>query len=189
MQEFEKKVLLTQEEYRCLLRLADGNVEHFIQINYYYDSEQLDMNRQGITCRIRKKNDNWEATVKTHGSENGCSTEETKEILGPWDDGIFRDMKLALQGKLTTTRTVLYSGEGLEVVLDANSYLGIRDYELEIEHTCENENHAEFVLRLLAELLCAQQINQGVKEFCTRTRFTQSKSARFFAHKRSLQEK
>ena len=181
MLEFEKKVLLTPEEYRELLALANGNTARIVQTNYYYDSDQLDMNRQGITCRIREKNGRYKATVKNHRAEDReCSVENAKEVLGPLDDSFFKGMNVNLQGYLTTTRTVFYAGKGLEVVLDENTYLGTQDFELEIEYTCENANHADFVLRLLAMILHGPDKGGGAVDFCVRTRFSQSKSERFF---------
>ena len=60
MMEFEKKILLTEEEYQAVLkqRSREGRRhrrEHYVQKNHYYDTEDLSMNRQGITCRIREK--------------------------------------------------------------------------------------------------------------------------------------
>lgn len=185
MLEFEKKVLLTPEEYQGLLKLTNSNTARIVQTNYYYDSDQLDMNRQGITCRIREKNGKWKATVKTHEArERECSVENAKEVLGPLDDSFFKGMNVNLQGYLTTTRTILYAGKGLEVVLDENTYLGTQDFELEIEYTCENANHADFVLRLLAVILHGPDKDGGAVDFCVRTRFSQSKSERFFERMR-----
>ena len=187
MLEFEKKVLLTPEEYQGLLRLANDNTARIVQTNYYYDSDQLDMNRQGITCRIREKNGRYKATVKNHeAKERECSVENAKEVQSPLDVSFFQGMNVNLQGYLTTTRTVLYAGKGLEVVLDENTYLGTQDFELEIEYTCDNANHADFVLRLLAVLLHGPEKDGGAAGFCVHTRFSQSKSERFFERMQSF---
>lgn len=71
--EFEKKILLTEEEYQAVLkqRSREGRRhrrEHYVQKNHYYDTEDLSMNRQGITCRIREKKGRFTATHKTHTS-------------------------------------------------------------------------------------------------------------------------
>ena len=56
MIELEKKLLLTKEEFNSLL-LYFGNEKQCVkQVNYYFDTEDLSMNRQGVTCRIRLKN-------------------------------------------------------------------------------------------------------------------------------------
>ena len=189
MLEFEKKVLLTQAEYESLMNLSSSNTACFVQTNYYYDSDGFDMNRQGITCRIREKGGKWTATIKKHEyCEGGGNLEQSAEVSSMWDDSFFSSLNVIFQGKLTTKRTILYGGNGLEVVLDANTYLDTQDYELEIEYSSANANHAEFVLRLLEELLQAQMEYDNNMNFSMRTRFAQSKSQRFFERKK-LQNK
>lgn len=86
--EFEKKILLTEEEYQAVLkqRSREGRRhkrEHYVQKNHYYDTEDLSMNRQGITCRIREKEGRFTATHKTHTS--GHSIEKSAAVTGVSD--------------------------------------------------------------------------------------------------------
>ena len=183
MLEYEKKILLTAEEYFTLLRLKDKKQSPTIQTNYYYDTDDLKMNLQGITCRIREKNGKYKATIKAHKQANKeCSIEKTKDALNKYDDSLFSGMHLKLQGSLTTERVILYSDNGCEVVLDKNMYLGMTDYELEVEYLPEYEEHAsKLIYRHISFLyplkLCMLILSQRVSK---------SKSERFFEYKQKL---
>lgn len=183
MLEYEKKILLTAEEYFTLLRLKDKKQSPTIQTNYYYDSDDYKMNMQGITCRVREKDKKYKATIKAHKQANKeCSIEKTKDALSEHDDRLFSGMHLKLQGSLTTERIILYSNNGCEVVLDKNTYLGMTDYELEVEYLPEYEDHAtELIYRYISFLyplkLCMLILSQRVSK---------SKSERFFERKQKL---
>ena len=50
MLEFEKKLLLTSEEYHEIInKIGDLGAEPVLQTNYYFDTENLEMNSKGIT--------------------------------------------------------------------------------------------------------------------------------------------
>lgn len=183
MLEYEKKIPLTEGEYCKLMKLEGEGKLRFTQTNYYYDADDLKMNMQGITCRIREKNGKYKATIKAHKQENKeCSIEKTKEALNKYDDSLFSGMHLRLQGSLITERVLLYSNNGCEVVLDKNTYLGMTDYELEVEYLPEYEDHAtELIYRYISFLyplkLCMLILSQRV---------SMSKSERFFERKQKL---
>ncbi|MBQ7335743.1 MAG: hypothetical protein IJW92_04665 [Clostridia bacterium] len=52
MIEFEKKILLTKEEYDCLFAHFGQEKPRVKQVNYYFDTDDFLMNRKNITCRI-----------------------------------------------------------------------------------------------------------------------------------------
>ena len=56
MLEFEKKVLLSEPEYRFLKENRYRAGKTAVQVNHYYDTDDFALSRQGITCRIREKN-------------------------------------------------------------------------------------------------------------------------------------
>lgn len=56
MVEFEKKILISKEEYRVLWEEMGKNAPTTVQINHYFDTENHAMNKKGITCRIRQEN-------------------------------------------------------------------------------------------------------------------------------------
>ena len=143
MLEYEKKISLSENEYLRIFHLIGKTKTNYRQVNYYFDSNDFKMNSQGITCRIREKDGKYKATIKAHKQTNReCSIEKTREVLNQYDDSLFSGMHLELQGKLTTERTILFSDGRCEVVLDKNTYLGITDYEMEVEYLPEYENCA-----------------------------------------------
>ncbi len=183
MLEYEKKILLTQDEYNKLSKLEGEGKLRFIQTNYYYDTDELKMNMQGITCRIREKNGKYKATIKAHKQDNKeCSIEKTKEASSKYDDSLFSGMHLKLQGDLTTERVILYSNNGCEVVLDKNTYLGMTDYELEVEYLPEHEEQAtKLIYRYMSLLYPLKHWMYNLSQ-----RGSQSKSERYFERKHHL---
>ena len=60
MIELEKKLIISKEEYDYLIEHFGYDNQHcrkpiIKQINYYFDTDDLLMNAQNITCRIRLK--------------------------------------------------------------------------------------------------------------------------------------
>ncbi len=184
MLEYEKKIPLAVEEYLYLwykLMQAPITVLQYTQINYYYDTDDLAMNRLGITCRIREKNGAYTATIKEHACGSAeCSTEISQEARNECDDVLFADKGLKLQGKLTTERLCIPSERGLEIVMDKNTYLGCTDYELEIEYRPKNEMQADKFVHYLADTLGAVFEGVNYADLLRRQASTRSKSARFF---------
>ena len=76
MLEHEKKTMLTEDEYISIVMLMCKYAPMQTQTNYYFDTEDFSMNKNGITCRIRAKDGKFKSTVKRHytGDED-CSTE------------------------------------------------------------------------------------------------------------------
>ena len=163
MIEFEKKLLLSKKEYETLMKrtVPDATV---VQRNYYYDSDDLKMNRADITCRIREKNGSYVATMKNHSPLS--NTENSAIAYSPWDSRFFNDPTLKLQGCMTTTRTLLYRNDFLEIVLDKNDYLDCTDYELEIEYTSEKEWQAEHCLREIRKYLQSRCVHHLFRFGC-----------------------
>lgn len=184
MLEFEKKVLLTGEEYRVLVMTMCKHAQSTIQTNYYFDTDDYTMNKKSITCRIRAKDGKFQATVKSHGGENvDCSVESTAEVKNEFDADAFKGMGLHFQGCLVTERIVAFKNEFCEMVLDRNTYLDFVDFELEIEYL---DNHEEYVMRLLnniAETLLGNGVIITAVDFLARVGKGKSKSGRFFERK------
>ena len=183
MIEFEKKLLLSEKEYETLMKRTAPDVT-VVQRNYYYDSDDLKMNRADITCRIREKNGSYVATMKNHSPLS--NTENSAIAYSPWDSRFFNDPTLKLQGCMTTTRTLLYRNDFLEIVLDKNEYLDCTDYELEIEYTSEKEWQAEHCLREIRKYLQSQLPQADACITYSDLDVTPNKSARFFS---ALQQK
>ncbi len=190
MLEFEKKVILWKDEYRFLKehKYASGKTE--IQINHYYDTDDFELNRQEITCRIREKNGSCTATIKEHhlkGSD--CSTETSRIIKNRYDDTLFRDMDICYQGSLETIRSVYSGRHGITVALDKNCYLGIVDYEMEIEYDLDHEALALAELDSVISDLTEYGILKNPLEFKSRICHSRNKASRFFSRKAEVREK
>ena len=180
MIELEKKLLLTEDEYSCLLEHFGKGKSSVKQINYYFDTEDLAMNRQNITCRIRLKDGKYKATMKRHTSGTDYSTETDMEVRDGIYENAFVDMGLKLQGKLVTKRCILMKDTNYEVVLDRNEYLGYTDYELEIEYSPDNEQDAYLAFRTIANVLLHRNSTLTLKDITLHFKSTRSKSKRFF---------
>lgn len=176
MTEYEKKVLLTKEEYESFLEFF-GYDKSFEQINYYFDTDDLSMNMQDITCRIRFKDGRYKGTIKKHISNKEQSEETEINIQNGIYENEFIDSGLKLQGLLVTKRHIIWEVFGCEVVLDKNEYLGYTDYELEIEYLSECEKQAKFIFELFLMILVRHKFTavQAYK--------VPSKSSRFFEKK------
>lgn len=184
MLEYEKKVMLTREEYTMLADQCKNNMVES-QINYYFDTDDLYMNRKGITCRIRAKNGKYKTTVKNHCTDDqNCSVEEHLCESTDFNPQIFEAMGLRLQGELITERIIMYKDALCEMVLDRNTYLGHIDFEIEIEYAAGCEAKALECLKNVAECFVAAKMIDSTDEYLNRTGKGMSKSARFFQWKR-----
>lgn len=193
MTEFEKKMLLTKDEYNYLMEHLGHDGSLFPkpivkQINYYYDTDDYSMNRQNITCRIRLKDGKYKATMKRHSGKAERSTETEMEVRDGIRDNAFIDMGLKLQGELTTHRCIIFKYEHCEVVLDKNEYLGTFDYELEIEYLPEYEKDVQAIYRVILDMLTRRKCFLAYKESCERKSVVASKSNRFFEKRETMNE-
>ena len=185
MNELEKKLLLTEDEYDYLMEHL-GYESPLIQkpittqVNYYFDTDDFSMNRQNTTCRIRLKDGKYKATMKKHASGSDQSTETEMEIYNGLESNAFTDMGLKLQGELVTKRCVVLKDTNCEAVLDKNEYLGQTDYELEIEYTPEHENDAQAILKGFRDMLTRRKCFLAYKESLKDAPDVPSKSSRFF---------
>jgi len=188
MTEFEKKLLLTKDEYDYLMELFGYESPlvqkpNFKQINYYFDTDDFSMNRQNITCRIRLKNGTYKGTMKQHSPDSDHSTETEIEVYDGLNNNAFINMGLRLQGALVTERCAILKTADCEVVLDKNDYLGHTDYELEIEYTLEHEKNAQAILRIFRDMLTQRKCFFAYKEGLLDLPHFPSKSNRFFKRK------
>ena len=150
MIEKELKIMLTADDYdrvESLLLSRYKTMQSFIQINYYYDSDDFTNIHSGNTLRIRQI-DNLSLEYKCRKiSKDGIreSLEYRKEILHLPKE-ILLSEAFALNdntvytylGQLTTQRTNFVRDNSI-ISLDKNLYLGIADYELEIESESVDE--------------------------------------------------
>lgn len=179
MIETEKKILLTQQEYDFLLDAVYPGLHPVRQTNYYYDTESFSLNAYRITCRIRRKGDRLCATVKYHSGdrtaeesvENSFSIEVVPPVL------VYQEKDLMLYGSMETERR-LSTDSGLRICIDRNTYLGMTDYELEIEYEEGHEQAAARALRRIAGAMTRERLIPDPESFILR--IPVSKSERFF---------
>lgn len=163
MIEKELKIMLSKFQYYELLKYFDVGTQK-IQKNYYFDDEFYSLFKKDITCRIRKREENLflqvkypskieetyvqkkEYTVKIH------SFPRVLEQAFLASKGIFFNIqdRLNIIGVLETLRYEKEIDKYTKIVLDKNVYLGMIDYELEIEF--QNENNLITTVEQLEKL-------------------------------------
>lgn len=186
MIEFEKKMLLTQREYDFLRNVVFQNGVTVEQVNHYYDNDEYDWNRIGITCRIREKEGRYVATIKEHDVK-GYNRESSRIAINDSDAVLFEAMNVKKQGCLQTIRTTLNPHKGVKLVLDKNRYLSHEDYELEIEYDLQAEEEANEEIRKLSYLLGSAFAAEWYCPLNERIVYSQSKAQRFFERKKKLE--
>lgn len=139
--EKEFKFLVSDEQFKVLLSKCHAKypfVKHKLQANYYYDTEDNALNKAKTTVRIRQQHSDMKLQIKKHRElNNGLSTSD--EYSGKIDT-LPSALKipdvpesLHLKGVLVTERKIFSFGKNSIICFDGNMYLGICDYEVEIE--------------------------------------------------------
>jgi uncharacterized protein YjbK len=166
--EIEFKNMLTKMEYEGLLKYfnLDQN-QIFTQENHYFDTPDFALKSKGTALRIRKKDRNFEMTLKQPAA---VGLLETNQIINEEEasmaihnnrlptgiiQGLIEKYEIPISnieyfGVLVTERVEFEYQNGL-LVLDHSIYLSTEDYELEYE--VENYQTGEkFFLELLNQL-------------------------------------
>ncbi|WP_026905752.1 CYTH domain-containing protein [Paucisalibacillus globulus] len=149
--EIEFKNLLTKREYDILLERLPFPSVGKKQINYYFETPDFKLRKNGSALRIREKEGKYQLTLKepykdglleTHDSlskievtewlqDKPVTKEATAKQLEKMDISVG---ELQYYGSLTTIRRE-FKDNGLIYVLDHSYYHDVEDYELEIEAT------------------------------------------------------
>lgn len=185
MLEYEKKAILSEKEY-LLLKEHSNVLKRIVQKNYYYDTEDFLLNRQGITYRIREKDGIYEVTAK-YPYGDSVRKEVSHSICSVPKSLIFDKKTVNLHGMMETERIFLYRDEMCEIVIDKNTYLGEVDYELEIEYLGDCERYAiHWLWKIWDEFIIYGFDNE--ESLYERSLHPSSKSERFFK-KRKIERK
>lgn len=164
--EIEFKNILTLAEFQYLLSSYPFPKVPQEQINYYFETNRLDLHKNRCALRIRKKNDVYQLTLKEPHTDGILETHTTlskKEALNWLSDNIMYKGNVGDQlervpiepkslhyiGKLHTTRYEVGIEDNL-LVLDHSVYNNHSDYELEIETKNKNSGKV-FFERFLAD--------------------------------------
>ena len=181
MFEKEFKVMLTEEQHDKLVAAYNWD-KVFTQINHYYDTPDLQLSKEHITCRVRETEGEYFLQLKTPTPKDYIRVEIAKK-LPALPETLTSEMLREVSrydlpdvnciGKLTTLRHV-HQFEGGEIDLDRSEYFGKVDYELEIEFT--GESAARSMLAEICELLgispesdvCPGKIHRFMDEYSKR---------------------
>ena len=126
--ETEYKYLISEERFMELLEKCNKRYsfsERKIQVNYYYDADSHALNKSNTTVRIRQQHNKMKLQVKHHRA--------VKDSMALSDEH-GRDVD-----KLPLAMRIYSFGENSTVCFDVNMYLGVCDYEIEVEFG-ENDN-------------------------------------------------
>ena len=140
-------------------------IEPHIQINYYYDNDELSLYHQNTTLRVRQKQGKLIQQKKTHQSQTKhCFiSKEVNRAIDVFPAAI--DGQYKIKGALVTHRKRYQYKDAVTIDFDTNYYLGVCDYEIEIEYLGGGEEEAKRLIHSLGLLQAAE---------------VHSKSARFF---------
>ena len=113
-------------------------VKNKLQVNYYYDTDENALNKLRTTVRVRQQHSDIKLQIKRHRRNNdglATSDEYTGQIETLPSTLKIPDVYnvLILKGVLITERTMFSFGENSTICFDSNMYLGICDYEIEVE--------------------------------------------------------
>jgi len=140
MKEYEQKIFLSKDEYFALLELYDNSFEArnkivVNHINHYYDNEKFSLYNSKETLRVRQIGEELVLQQKTNkkyiNSIRSCDECELSLDYLPSRIQIKDDLYDYIGCMFTIRRN--FSHENILVSLDENIYLGVVDYELEIE--------------------------------------------------------
>lgn len=145
--ETEYKFLVSEEQFNKYFEFfveKYGKAVTKLQVNYYYDTEDNMLNKNDVTVRIRQERGKLKWQVKKHSEKCGAlfssdeysgSIEELPRFLRV--DGVKKE--LLLKGSLMTERRVINFGAGGNLCFDISMYLGVIDYEIEVEYPVQDK--------------------------------------------------
>ncbi len=166
MIESEYKYRLNMNHYDIILgKLTDKYVpKRNIQINYYYDNKDFELNKTNVTLRVRQIDETLKLEIKLPLYNNGA-IKVKKEMSRPlcelpskfnfskdeWHSILPENTDFLLVGEMITERIRFFEENGIEIDLDKNYYLGLIDYELEIEFPEELKMQASEIVHSLIQ--------------------------------------
>ena len=186
--EREVKIMLTEDEFERVLNTFEWE-DSVEQTNYYYMDSEGKLAAEHINVRVREKNGAYSLQVKSlvKNIDGGPSVHNEVEMKidclpDKIDAGIVKEMTgtetsgVNMVGSLVTHRHICHRGDtgNIEVCLDKSNYLGLTDYELELEYTGE-------ALEQVMELAKALGLNTH--------RRPQGKMSRFYRRYKMINEK
>lgn len=145
MLEKELKILLTREQFDCLVKQFNWDKIR-TQVNYYYTDNNNYVKNSGITIRVRECDNKLALQLKVPVDEKGAihMKKEIETSINEIPQKIDSDYlsklcsvrlpDVSLAGFMVTERYIYNWSRDIEIDLDKNNYLDVEDYELEIEY-------------------------------------------------------
>ena len=140
LKEFEFKYIVDQSTFCDLIDKIKTQYPNVIpkskvQVNYYYDTDNYDLHKQGVTCRIRLSEKGMIGQYKEHYRDDSHCSQETEFAVNELPKTIMiHDTTLLFQGELVTQRISFLVTPFVKIECDTNYYWGNCDYEIEIEY-------------------------------------------------------
>ena len=165
MKEFEIKCLVSMSTFYDLIqkiktKYPNSTSKTKLQINYYYDTENYDLHKQGMTCRIRLSEDKIIGQYKEHYLDGSHCSKETDFQVNELPQTIMKEeQRLIFLGELVTTRMSFLITSYVKIECDVNFYLGNCDHEIEIEY---EDGYYDFA-KQIADSLMLTEINNFSK--------------------------
>lgn len=151
--EIEFKTAITKEVYQRLLSSFDLENNVFMQTNYYFDSDDLSLNKQKVVLRIRQKGNFLKLTLKSQHEMGAYEShviileDQAKDMIeNGFNVKTFfdnHDLFVTFKAKLDNYR-VSTPYENGTLFLDECRYSDIVDYEIEYEVNNYSEGLATF---------------------------------------------
>lgn len=178
--EIEAKVLIEEEGFKKVKELYEDYANTaYIQTNYYIDTPNFDLRKNGVGLRIRQFENKYVVTLKTPLSEGLLEKTETitkEQYKSMRDKNIFPDIKirsfiimlgfnveeLKILTSLRTERIDVAYDTGL-FSMDRNEYSGKVDYELEKESN-NLKGAEEFLIDICTKAGIPFTINRVTKQ-------------------------
>lgn len=156
--EIEQKFLISKKDYIYLVDLLDWD-RSLIQKNYYYDTQEFDLKKQGETLRVREINGIREIQYKTKNTSTEKNTKIREEYTMICNNIPYQILNKefplckfdVIQLGYLVTKRLIKIVNGIMICLDKNEYFDQIDYELEIEY--EVDKYSD-VIKIKEKLEC-----------------------------------
>jgi len=179
--EIEYKNLLTKNEYKRLLSALPFPEKGMKQINYYFETADLQLARKKCALRIREKNNKYTLTIKEPHPDGILETHATlteeeaeqwikgKPVLKPTIEQQLRSLQISPKelisyGNLTTFRRSILI-DRCELVIDHSKYNDRHDFELELEAPDQKTGKALFQNILKTYNIQQRKVKNKIERF------------------------
>lgn len=149
--EIEMKCFVGEEQYNSLLQEFNLLDDVHAQTNYYFDTDNLDLQNNKIVLRIRQKGEQYKLTSKSKGVDGNIENhvyitkEEALAMLKNGFDAKIINLPYHVKNlcRLTTYRASCQYKCG-KLFLDKSTYGNKTDFEIEFEVTDKSEGEKVF---------------------------------------------